>query len=327
MTVEIGSMIEDDLGVKVPAMEMMDGSVTDMAHRLLALLGLAEGATPTVEMTVVQKDPSTITIVRAPSESASLKLVAIPYVAGSSAAFASWPARLGKEIELLSVQPPGRDGGSIEGLHKSVTSFVAELGPRLIRELDQPYAIYGHSLGALIAFELSRWLRAAGARQPAHLFLAAYSAPQLPNEMARFFEAWPEDIIERVSDTLWAETLHQIVPPTILEDPALLKRTIPVLAAEMEMVRQYKYKAEVPLDCPITCFAGSDDVLIPADTMKGWEVQTTSDYRLLVVPGDHLFLRSQAEVITDVVRKSLLANSGGEAESHGTIELSGTPSA
>ena len=325
MTVELGSMIEDDLGVKVPAMEAMDGSLTTIAHRVLALLGLGEGDASPAAAVAAEKTSSGITILRpAPARNVLLKLIAIPYTAGSGSAFASWPAKLGSEIELLSVQPAGRDGGAVDGLHRSISSMVADLGSKLVGELGRPYAFYGHSLGATIAFELARWLRAADAPPPAHLFIGAMSAPQLPNQLARAFEAWPEDIFERASETLWAETLHMVIPRTILEDPALLKAMLPVLKAEFAMVREYEYRPDGPLDCPITCFAGSEDPPIAIESMKQWEAQTTGAFGLHVVSGDHLFLRSQAEFITGVIRKSLQTNSAIETKGAAEIELGGT---
>ena len=313
MTVEVGSMLEESLGIKVPSMALMDGSITDLSRRVLALIeGAATAPAVADPVPSVLAEPPTngrSMIVRlAPSSSAEMKLVTIPYMGGGTSVFASWSKHFGGRVELISARNTGYAEDSEHVPYTDLAKLVEDLGRELLPQLDRPYAIYGHSLGAAIGFELARWLRQAGADQMQHLFVAAYGAPQLESPLANYMEGLAEDAIERVSsNSAWAgaDQLQPLLPAAVLRDRAPFRKALPVVKAGLTMIARHRYISQAPLGCPITVFAGAEDQIFSLASQQLWALETSNRFALIEVPGNHLFVRDQAELITTAIREAL----------------------
>jgi medium-chain acyl-[acyl-carrier-protein] hydrolase len=160
--------------------------------------------------------------------------------------------------------------------------LVRELADAMEPHLDRPYSIFGHSLGGLVAFETVRVLRRRGAPQPEHLFLAAIHSPDRAPDR-RGLHTLPRHSLVRALAQMGG------TQKAVLEDEDLLNLALPSVRADFELYESYSYVPDVPIDCPITAFHGSNDALIPMSDMAAWAIQTLQPFRLETVEGDHFF--------------------------------------
>jgi surfactin synthase thioesterase subunit len=167
-----------------------------------------------------------------------------------------------------------------------------------------PYALFGASMGALIAFLVARALRRRGAPPPHHLFLAAFPAPQLPNPLANFglaalvaLDAPPD----RLADEL---RRFGFLPEALLGSEAL-KLAVPALRADLALVLHHSYRAEPPLAVPITVLGGQADLHIGESVLAPWAVHTAAAFRLELLPGPHLFYQSEAVLVLAAIARAL----------------------
>ena len=216
---------------------------------------------------------------------ASLKLICFPYAGAATTAFWSWRLRLPENVELCAIQLPGRHDRSLEPPFRRVSHALEEIGKSLLTVLDRPFAFFGHSMGAILSFEISRWLRHHRNLLPEVLFVSGRRAPQIPDTgPTRYLmdDAGFLDEIRKLNAT----------PEEILANAEALKLFLAVLRADTELCETYAYLDDVPLACPIVAFAGMDDIEETSVLMKGWHLQTTRDFTLHQLKGDHFFLRS-----------------------------------
>lgn len=163
--------------------------------------------------------------------------------------------------------------------------------------LGQPFAIFGHDLGALTAFELARALRRKSLPQPARLFLSGHRAPNLPSRFAE---------IHRLEEPEFREELRlrEDVPADVLEHEELMALVSPMLRADFEIEETYGFVAEDPLDVPFTIFGGLADDRIDPSELEAWRQQTRAEARVEMLPGDH-FLHSQQRQLLEIVSREL----------------------
>jgi surfactin synthase thioesterase subunit len=236
-----------------------------------------------------------------PRPDARLRLLCLPYAGGGPQAFQKWPDRLPADIEVLPVNLPGRGRRFGEPLYTRIAPLVADLAEAVVPFLDRPYALFGHSMGAVVAFELARRLREREVRAPVHLFVSGASAPQLPDNHR--FHTLPDDRflddVKRLSG-LDAE---------VLANTELVELMLPVLRADFEVAETYMCADAPPLHCPLSVFGGSDDWLVPVDELDPWRVHTTGDCHVVVLPGDHFFLRAEEPALLTMLSSRLRAPS------------------
>jgi surfactin synthase thioesterase subunit len=209
-----------------------------------------------------------------------LRLVCFPPVGGSSSFFRTWLDAKLDGIEICAVQLPGREERFEERPFGRLRLLIEALVPFIPQ--DKPFAFFGHSMGALLAFELARELRRQGLPGPQGLFVSAAPAPQVPLRPARF----------SLPDHEFAEALRLLggTAELILTDVDLLAYFMPVLRADFEVVDTYEYLAGEPLDCPIHVFGGENDLEVNHEGLRSWEVQTHGEFKLQIFPGEHFYL-------------------------------------
>jgi medium-chain acyl-[acyl-carrier-protein] hydrolase len=233
-----------------------------------------------------------------------VRLFCFPYAGGGDSIFRSWQQILSNTIEVCPVQLPGRGSRITESPCTDINQLVRDAGEALAPYLDQPFALFGHSMGALLAFELSRHLRTEYSVQPVHLFASGRCSPQSPNEPfdLKLFESELPEMLRRNNGT----------PKEALEDPELMELVLPVLRADWALCKSYIYTPEPPFSFPITAFGGLDDRGVPRRFIEGWREHTTGPFVLRMLPGDHFFLNTSRLLLLEAISKELEQDMRGE---------------
>jgi len=176
--------------------------------------------------------------------------------------------------------------------------LIEALAQALVPLLDKPFAFFGHSLGALVGFELARQLRRQSGVQPVRLFVSADRAPQIPHR-DRPIHALPEE-------ELLAE-LRRLngIPGKVLEEAELMEIVLPVLRADFAVYENYVYSPEPPLHCPISAFGGLQDQRVSCGDLEAWRDQTSVSFSLRMFPGDHFFWNTAQPLILQVLSQEL----------------------
>jgi medium-chain acyl-[acyl-carrier-protein] hydrolase len=228
-----------------------------------------------------------------------LRLVCIPYAGGAPSAFRGWLELLPPEIDLWAAQPPGHGARVDSPPLECLEPMVDELAGALTAEPATPTAIFGHSMGALLGFELARELRRRG-HPPQWLFASGHRAPQLETT---------DPPAHELDDAGFLARLRELggTPEEALEHPELMDVFLPILRADFAAVETYAYRPEAPLACGITAFGGDGDERVSRRELEAWRAQTVGRFAAHSLPGGHFFLRQSAPRLVSVVVRDVLA--------------------
>ncbi|BCJ28486.1 thioesterase domain-containing protein [Actinocatenispora sera] len=238
---------------------------------------------------------------------ATWQLYCLPYAGASASAFRRWPAAFGAEVEVVPVKLPGREGRYAEPLTLDpvamADAIVADAGPR--------FALYGHSLGARLGYEVTRVLVERGDRLPERLFVAAGRPPDERGD-------GPLDNIAGLPrDQLVARVVAAGgMPAELLDAPDLIDLLLPVLRADLAWLEAYRYEPRPPLPVRVTTFAGESDVAVPPGQLAGWQRHTDAGLRAHRVPGGHFFLHDTLDRLAALIRADLHTARTGGMPSH-----------
>jgi len=228
-----------------------------------------------------------------------LRLLCFPHAGAGASVFRRWPSLLPPGIECCAIQLPGREQRIAEQPFSRLQSLVEALARALEPLLASPFAFFGNSMGALIAFELARYLRGVGRPGPTHLFVAARAAPQLADPRPPIHDLPAEAFaceITRLNGT----------PAEVLAQEELMSLMMPLLRADFAVCETYRYTGQPPLECPISAFAGLRDNGASPAVVAEWASQTTSRFRLRLIEGDHFFVQKAAAAVTAGIAEELL---------------------
>jgi len=228
---------------------------------------------------------------RGPSPRARLRLFCFPYAGGGAATYNAWHAGLPAEIEVVAVQPPGRAGRSRERPFDRLGPLVEALAAAVLPHLDRPYAFFGHSMGALIAFELTRHLRRAHGTQPARLFVSGRRAPHLPRTKKPMHDLPEQEFMSELRGL-------NGTPEEVLAHPELMEMMLPLLRADFAVVETYEFAPEAPLECPVRAYGGLRDREVSREQLEGWREHTSADFGVRMLPGDHFYLQAEGALLT-----------------------------
>jgi medium-chain acyl-[acyl-carrier-protein] hydrolase len=224
-----------------------------------------------------------------------------PYAGASASIFRSWHTRLPEQVETYGIQLPGRGNRTFEPPFTRVSELVDKLGAALLPLLDRPFVFFGHSMGAILSFELARSLRRNQQVSPAHLFVSGRRAPQIADTSP------PLHLMNDVSFLTTVKELNG-TPPEVLANVELLQLLLPALRADTELCETYAYVNDAPLPCPITAFGGRSDDEETLNLMEGWRLQTQNRFCLHPLEGDHFFIRSSEQELLNLLRVELSTN-------------------
>lgn len=240
---------------------------------------------------------------RAAAGDDGIPLYCLPHAGGGASAFRPWVGKV-PGAAVLPVQPPGREGRFREPAYFRMGPLVADLAGVIVadvaaRPAGRPYAVYGHSLGALVAFELLRELRRRGERGPAHLFVSGCVAPHCP------FDDGPP--VRNMTQPELVQTLRQLggTPEWLLSDPSVLEMILPPMRADFSVKETNVYEPEPPFDLPITTLASTDDPRASEELQARWDEQTTGEFELHTLMGGHFAVFEQATLTHKYISEAL----------------------
>jgi surfactin synthase thioesterase subunit len=211
-----------------------------------------------------------------------LRLLCLPFAGAGASAFRGWPETLPHDVDVVALQPPGREGRIAEPPFRSLLPLVESLADAVDGVLDVPLVLFGHSMGALAAFELVRSLRRRESALPAHLVVSGLRAPQLPRRS-------PE--LHRLADAALVVELRRLggTPRDVLEHDELLELVLPTLRADLTMCETYEYVPEPPFACPVSAWRGRFDREVDDCELEAWAEHTSGGFDTRIFPGGHSY--------------------------------------
>jgi surfactin synthase thioesterase subunit len=218
------------------------------------------------------------------TDKAVLRLLCLPYAGGGSAVYHRWRSAVPNGVDLVPLSLPGHDGRLHEPPCTDIPTLAAILADDVCVVLDRPYAVLGYSVGAWLAFELSRELRRRGDRLPTLLIAAASSPPHARIPEAPVYLLPDEELVATV------ERRYGGIPPTVRDSPELLQLLLPALRADLQMGETYAYQEEPPLETPIFALGGTEDAAVSAARLGEWRRHTSGEFSMRLFPGGHFFL-------------------------------------
>jgi medium-chain acyl-[acyl-carrier-protein] hydrolase len=236
---------------------------------------------------------------RQPLAGADVRLFCFPYAGRGASLYRDWHNGLPTAIQVCPVQLPGRENRFHEAPIARLSALVDLVADALTPYLEEPYALFGHSMGALVSFESARRLRRLVKREPVHLFVSGRRAPQLPD---------PDPPVSHLPDAALIERLRDLhgTPEDVLANREMLDLLLPMLRCDFALCETYRYVAEDPLSCPITVFGGSDDDRVAYDALTPWRAQSTGRCAVRLFAGDHFFIESAQGPLLAAIRASLV---------------------
>lgn len=229
--------------------------------------------------------------------------------------YRTWSQLLPAGVEAVAVQLPGRADRFREKPFVTMASLLDALVPVIGPCTGRPFAFYGLSMGAKVAWALTHRLREAGLPLPRALYLASAAAPSWQESAMQ----WQDDLVGYLRDMGGT-------PPEVLSEPALLNALIPTLRADLTLVDTYLARPQPPLDLPVLAFAGIDDVEGSPDRMAGWQVETSGRFELHQVHGGHFFdVAGEQQVVTTLVADLMAPAPAPTAAGVGRERSAGAP--
>ncbi|OLF10528.1 hypothetical protein BLA60_15200 [Actinophytocola xinjiangensis] len=227
--------------------------------------------------------------------STTTALVCLPFAGGGAAFFRQWAATVPAGFTVLAVQPPGREERFVESPHTEVAAVVDEACGWVLPRLDgaDRVVLFGHSLGALLAFELARELSRRSPVPLARLVVSGAPGPWQPRADGITglnddeFLARVEGLVGYVHEALRMEEMREVL--------------LPVLRADVQMRENYQAEPDARLDVPVTALRGRDDDLVDAASCRQWSAATTAEFRLVEVDGGHMYLAERPDLLRDAL--------------------------
>lgn len=237
------------------------------------------------------------------------RLFCFPFAGGSSSIYRGWQALLGNSIELCPVHLPGRGIRLAEAPITDLRQMIEALAKGLAPYLHVPFAFFGHSMGALLAYELTLHLREINAPTPYLIGVSARQAPHVPIDSRRASHTSDEEFLALLGE-LSGGTL------ALLGEPSLRKIHLPILRADFLLCESVRPKLPSPLDIPIVAFSGARDATVSYAMIDQWRAHTRSRFVMKVMAGDHFFVNQCGAEICAALSKELLIGSMGGARGY-----------
>jgi medium-chain acyl-[acyl-carrier-protein] hydrolase len=229
---------------------------------------------------------------------ANVRLFCFPYAGGGSQSFRVWHRSLPPNVETSVALLPGRENRLAEEPFRQLPGLVDALAQHIRPHLDKPFVFFGHSMGAIIAFELAQTLRRNAGLWPLRLFVSGRPAPHLPETKPPTYNLPEPEFVEEL------QRLNG-TPKEVLADEEFMQLITPTLRADFEVCQTYAYREEPPLDCPIVALGGLQDAEAGSAELEPWRAHTTTSFSLHMFEGDHFYLNTGAAALLRLLGNEL----------------------
>jgi surfactin synthase thioesterase subunit len=247
---------------------------------------------------VERRAPQPAVSCRRPEAAARMRLVTFAHAGGGPQTYTRWERELAPQLELWHVTLPGRGRRLHEPFAREWISLAQELATAVARDVPAPFALFGHSLGALVAFEVARRLTRAGT-SPTHLVVSGRDAPDSAPDLE--LPETDDDLLRCV------DRAYGGVPDQVRASPDVLEYFLPILRADLELARDYVLRPGVALSCPITAMVGDADPIASPEGLVRWGRQTGADCECRVLPGGHFYFVGEERAALSTISSRLLA--------------------
>ncbi|AFZ28181.1 putative thioesterase involved in non-ribosomal peptide biosynthesis [Cylindrospermum stagnale PCC 7417] len=229
---------------------------------------------------------------------ANLRLFCLPYAGGGTSIFRRWPQELPSNVELCAIDLPGRENRIGEKPISNLEILTEKLVEVLLQHLDKPFALFGHSMGALIVYELARKLQQKNVN-PVYLFVSGRPAPNVLELYPPLHLLPDAEFIEKLTN------IYSAIPDAVLKDKELMELFLPVLRADLTLVETYIHSQVEPLDCPIVALGGLEDNEASHDYLVTWREYTRSSFSVEMFPGGHFYLNENRQPLLQLISQTL----------------------
>jgi len=226
------------------------------------------------------------------------RLFCLPFAGGGASSYRGWGRWLPSDLELCALQLPGREARFGEPLLRDMEAMVEGTLQAVAPLRDLPFAFFGHSMGAVIAYETARRLAELGGPQPGLLAVSGRAAPFLTGKMPPMHE---------LDDAAFVEGLRRLegTPAEVLENAELMELILPVLRADFRAIETYRWREGPPLRAPLLVLGGESDPDTDPASLQAWAEVTQGGCRSELLPGGHFFLNEQRERVLALLREEL----------------------
>ncbi|RPI30873.1 MAG: thioesterase [Chloroflexota bacterium] len=253
-----------------------------------------ERKTPLMETQTIQSWP------RADQQGqvGQITLFCIPYSGASASFYRAWSNKH-PMINICPIELPGHGMRISEPLYTSIAPLIEDAAKTILNHLPGQFAFFGHSMGALISYELTRYLSANYRAEPVHLFVSGHGAPDYQDAEPPIHELPDEEFIEKIHEM-------NSTDEAFFACTELREMFLPILRADFTVCETYQYQPGASLRCPITALGGIGDLSVPRSALEAWKTHTSRPFKVLMFSGDHFFLKQHMAIIMEILARELL---------------------
>jgi len=223
------------------------------------------------------------------------RLFCFPFAGGGAAGYRTWHRTLPDDVDVVAIQLPGRDAHRRERPLDRIADMVRAARPVVEADSDLPYALFGHSMGALVAYELTVALEREGQSPPSHLFLSSRRPPDEQPDAPPIHALPDEEFLDLLQGRYGG------VPEVVRREPDLLALLLPTLRADVAAIETYAPLTDRSVACPVRVYGGEHDRHPRPEQLPGWQRFADREVGVRLFPGDHFYLSAhQAELTADL---------------------------
>lgn len=227
-----------------------------------------------------------------------LTIVCFPFAGGDASFYQNWATEIKADVQIISIQFPGRANRFLETPYKDLNNLIDELTKDWGYFIKTPYVLFGHSLGGLTIYELTRILNENNQLRPLHLFISGCKAPHLLKNKERYLlpkQAFIE-MIKELDGT----------PKEIVENQELMDLLVPMLRADFQLIETYTYlEKQKQLSLPITLMGGTEDPEVGMEDLEAWKSVIEGPCKLQLFQGGHFFLKDSEKEFFDFINTEI----------------------